>query len=258
MNAMPAIRSFHVTLFALITALATASFADTRAATGAASDNEDIALSLATLLRAARAVISEQQDNINDAEIGDKGLGPEVVIRVAKENFARAVGTSIDAIDPLSRKGRLLAAELQAIRTVMTEAQATINEKGVGLKGFLPAVFARLVAHEFTANSGDRALLKLTAPRNYVRNRANRPDRWENEVIETLFRAPDRAVGRHHVENTTFDDRRAFRLILPEYYTESCLACHGGPAGETDITGGQKEGGVLGELGGAISVVIFN
>ena len=49
----------------------------------------------------------------------------------------------------------------------------------------------------------------------------------------------------------------AFRLILPEYYKESCLACHGEPKGERDITGGKKEGGVLGELGGAISVTIF-
>ena len=30
-----------------------------------------------------------------------------------------------------------------------------------------------------------------------------------------------------------------------------------GPKGERDITGGKKEGGQLGELGGAISVLIF-
>ena len=51
--------------------------------------------------------------------------------------------------------------------------------------------------------------------------------------------------------------KQAFRLILPEYYKESCLGCHGGPKGERDITGGKKEGGVLGELGGAISVAIY-
>ena len=51
--------------------------------------------------------------------------------------------------------------------------------------------------------------------------------------------------------------RNAFRLILPEYYKQSCLSCHGGPKGERDITGGKKEGGKLGELGGAISVTLF-
>ena len=52
--------------------------------------------------------------------------------------------------------------------------------------------------------------------------------------------------------------KQAYRLILPEYYKQSCLACHGQPKGAIDITGGKKEGGRLGELGGAISVVIFN
>ena len=37
-----------------------------------------------------------------------------------------------------------------------------------------------------------------------------------------------------------------------------CLNCHGDPKGELDITGGKKEGGQLGELGGAISVVIYD
>ncbi len=47
-------------------------------------------------------------------------------------------------------------------------------------------------------------------------------------------------------------------MMVPEYYKQSCLACHGEPKGKRDITGGRKEGGKLGELGGAISVVIFH
>jgi hypothetical protein len=46
-------------------------------------------------------------------------------------------------------------------------------------------------------------------------------------------------------------------MLLPEYYRESCLSCHGGPMGEMDITGYPKEGGKIGDLGGAISIVIF-
>lgn len=226
-------------------------------ATTTAGD-EEIALSLATLLRSARAVISNKQTHINDPEIGDKGLSPDVVVGIAKENYRKATGTDIDSIDPNSKHGRLIAAELQAITNVMADAQATINEKGVGLKGFLPAVFARLVTQEFAAVAGDQALLKLTAPKSYVRNRVNRPDKWEHDVIESMFKSPDYERGRHYFETTTIDERSAFRLILPEYYKESCLACHGEPAGETDITGGRKEGGRLGELGGAISVIIFD
>lgn len=219
--------------------------------------NEEIALSLSTLLRSARAVISDKQKHINNPDIGDKGLTADVVVGIAKDNYNKATGTDIDSIDPASLHGQLIDAELQAVRDVMDEAQDTINEQGVGLKGFLPAIFARLVTQDFGAAVGDKATIKLTAPKNYVRNRANRPDKWEHKVIEKMFRSPDYPNGQHFAEATNVKGKQAYRLILPEYYKESCLACHGGPKGERDITGGKKEGGTLGELGGAISVVIF-
>ena len=219
--------------------------------------DEEIALSLSTLLRSARAVISNKQKHINNADIGDKGLSADVVVGIAKENYKKATGTDIDSIDPGTLHGQLVAAELQAVRDVMDEAQSTINEEGVGLKGFLPAIFARLVTENFRAGTGGKATIKLTAPKNYVRNRANRPDKWEHNVIESMFRSPDHPNGQHFAEASEVKGKAAYRLILPEYYKESCLACHGDPKGERDITGGKKEGGTLGELGGAISVVIF-
>ena len=39
-------------------------------------------------------------------------------------------------------------------------------------------------------------------------------------------------------------------MLVPEYYSTGCLACHGGPAGEIDVTGHAKEGGQLDDLGG--------
>ena len=115
--------------------------------------DEEIALSLATLLRSARAVISDKQTHINNPEIGDKGLSPAVVVGIAKENYQKATGRDLDGIDPTSGHGQLIAAELQAITNVMAAAQDTINEQGVGLKGFLPAVFARLVTQKFKASA---------------------------------------------------------------------------------------------------------
>ena len=238
-------------------ALALALFIGTSNVTWTKESDEEIAVSLATFLRSARAVISDKQKHINNPEIGDKGLSADVVVGIAKDNYKKATQTDIDSIDPASLHGQLIAAELQAVRDVMDEAQSTINEQGVGLKGFLPAVFARLVTENFRDAVGDKATIKLTAPKDYVRNRANRPDKWEQNVIETMFRAPDHPIGQHFVETADVKGKQAFRLILPEYYKESCLACHGEPAGERDITGGKKEGGTLGELGGAISVVIF-
>ncbi|MCZ6466616.1 MAG: DUF3365 domain-containing protein [Alphaproteobacteria bacterium] len=242
---------------ALLVVLGCASFAGLGGTAHAAVSNEDVALSLATLLRSARAVISKNQKLINDETKGDKGLTSAVVLAKAKENYKKVTGVDIDSIDSTSLQGELLKAEMDAIVEVMDEAQPRINEKGVGLKGFLPAIFARLVTQSFRAKKGDVADIKLTAPKNYVRNRANRPDKWENKVIEEQFKAPDHKKGQHVAAMADKKGKPAFRLILPEYYKQSCLACHGEPKGERDITGGKKEGGQLGELGGAISVTIF-
>ena len=71
--------------------------------------------------------------------------------------------------------------------------------------------------HELLVNESSQGELEpclQSAPKKYARNRVNRPDKWEHNVIEN------------------------------------------GPKGSRDITGGKKEGGRLGELGGAINVGI--
>ncbi len=90
-----------------------------------------------------------------------------------------------------------------------------------------------------------------------MRNRANAPDAWEAKVIETMFKQSGWPKGKVFTETRMHKGKRAFRLILPEYYKPSCLGCHGNSKGARDITGGKKEGGKLGELGGAISVAIY-
>ena len=241
-----------------ISALSLSIFAGAGSLTRAAPNNEEIAVSMATFLRSARAVISKNQALINDASKGDKGLSAEVVLANAKENYKKTTGINIDSIaDPSTLLGELLQAEMESVTEVMDEAQAQINEAGTGFKGFLPAIFARLVTERFHDKKGDIADIRLTAPKKYVRNRANRPDKWENGIIENQFKSDSHPKGQHVSAMAEKKGKMAFRLILPEYYKESCLSCHGSPKGERDITGGKKEGGVLGELGGAISVVIY-
>ncbi|MCI0541386.1 MAG: DUF3365 domain-containing protein [Verrucomicrobiales bacterium] len=140
----------------------------------------------------------------------------------------------------------------------MTEAQPLINEKGKGFKGFLPAVFARQVGERTSEKLSSKVSIKLTAPKDFLRNRANRPDDWETNVMETKFRSASWEKGKSFAESGAHKGKKGYRLALPEYYGESCLSCHGGPKGERDITGGLKEGGQLNELGGAISVVVYD
>jgi hypothetical protein len=104
---------------------------------------------------------------------------------------------------------------------------------------------------------GNEALVRVTAPEVLVRNRKSLPDPWEARVIEEVFSDPQRPKGGMYTEVTKVNGRPAFRMLLPEYYTESCLSCHGEPKGEIDITGYPKEGGKAGDLGGAISIVLF-
>ena len=217
----------------------------------------ETALSLANLLRAGRTVISINQDLINDPHLADKGLDGNTVVRRAVEIYRENTGVDPLSIDETSRQGRLLRAQMEAIRQVLKENQKTINRKGIGFKGFVPAVFGRLVNERFGAIMGEEAEVKVTAPLQLVRNRKSRPDIWEAEQMKTKLMKPDWPDAELISAVTTDRGREAFRVLVPEYYGAGCLACHGGPKGEIDVTGYPKEGGKLGELGGVISITLF-
>lgn len=214
----------------------------------------DSSKEITTLYRAARKVVSANQGLINEQRSG-KSFTADYVIAEAKKNFKEASGKELDLDnDPMKAKAEMLA----AVADVMNSAQDLINDPEVGFKGFLPAIFARQVATAFGVRMEGKMKIKLTAPKKYVRNRANRPDKWEAKVIDGMFAKADYEKGKPFFENAKVKGKDSFRYILPEYYGKSCLGCHGEPKGELDITGGKKEGGKLGELGGAISLIIYN
>jgi archaellum component FlaG (FlaF/FlaG flagellin family) len=223
----------------------------------AADDDATIATSLADMLRAARQVISSNQARINDPNLGDKGLSGHVVLEQAIQIYKKNTGTDPGTIDPNSRHGRLLRAQMDSIVEATDANQATINAKGVGFKAFIPAVFARLVNEAFDNRAKTEAHVKVTAPEQLVRNRKARPDGWESDVIRTKLLQPDWPRGQSFSTETQTSSRQAFRMMMPEYYAASCLSCHGSPKGETDITGYPKEGGKEGDLGAIISVTLF-
>ena len=216
-----------------------------------------VAARLAEFLRSARTVISQHQDLINDPAKNDKGLTGERVLAEATAIYQKQTGENPAAVDPGSMEGKLLRAQSEAIMDVMAENQGTINKPNVGFKGFIPAIFARLVDEKFQEKAGGQALIKVTAPEDLVRNRKARPDDWEKAVLIDKFAKPDWPKGQAFSEAASVGGRPAFRLIVPEYYKTSCLSCHGVPKGEMDITGYPKEGGKEGDLGAAISVTLF-
>lgn len=225
-----------------------------------ASEAEDTrtALSLAKLLQAARSVISANQALINDPDIGDKGLTGDVVLAAAIEVYKKTTDVDPMSIDPASREGRLLRAGMEAIKEVTDENQSFINREGIGFKAFIPAVFGRLVTERLQAKIGEEAEVKITAPPHLVRNRKARPDAWEERVIETKLLSPGWPRGQIFTEAFPSKGRDAFRVAVPEYYAASCLSCHGEKKGEIDITGYPKEGAREGDLGGVISITLFD
>jgi hypothetical protein len=225
----------------------------------AASDDEDkvIADSLAAMLQAGRTVISRNQERINNPGIGDKGLDGKTVLDQTVKIYQDATKSDPLKVDPSSRHGRLLRAQMDAIVEVMDSNQKTINQPGVGFKAFIPATFGRLVTESFGKRAANDAEMKITAPIELVRNRKSRPDEWEAEVIRDKLSAANWPKGQLVAAVVSGHGRPAFRVAVPEYYAASCLSCHGGPKGEIDVTGYPKEGAKEGDLGGVISITLY-
>jgi hypothetical protein len=223
----------------------------------AADDDEEIALNLANMLRSARAVIAANQDLINTPGGGDKGLTGEVVLEETIARFQADNDLDPRTVDPDTRMGRLFQAQMAAIKEVVDEEQGTINRPGIGFKGFVPAVFGRLVNERFKEKVGDEAQIKVTAPAELVRNRGARPDPWETTHIQDELLDPTWPRGQVFSAVTEQNGREAFRILVPEYYSAGCLTCHGEPKGSIDVTGYPMEGGKLDDLGGVISITLF-
>lgn len=221
-----------------------------------ADDDRAIAGDLAAMLRAGRTVVSNNQARINDPELGDKGLDGKTVLAQALAIYKDAAGNDPLAAPAGSRRDRLQHALMDAIVEVMDANQSGINAKGVGFKGFIPAVFGRLTTEAFGRRAGGEAEMKITAPVDFVRNRKSLPDLWESRVIKEKFLATDWPKGQAYAEDTSAGGRQVFRMAVPEYYAASCLSCHGSPKGSSDITGYPREGGHVGDLGGVISMIL--
>ena len=203
----------------------------------------DSGKSFAVFFHSARVVISRNQDLINDAGKGDKGLTGDKVISQAKEIYTELTGGSLVA-------GEAQTVLLAAIREVMAEAQAMINSEGTGFKGFVPATFGRQVADKVAAS----AAIEIRQTNKKVRNRRNRADEWEKAVFAVIPKSAEGGPPKVFRESYAERGKVIHRFLIAEYYESSCLACHGGAKGDRDITGSKMEGRAAGEFGGAISI----
>ena len=158
--------------------------------------------------------------------------------------------------DQTTREARLLKWQMEAIVEAVDSHQATINVRGTGFKAFIPAAFTRLVNEAFARRAGTEAHVKQTAPRPLIRNRKALPDAAESAAIAEHFLSPAWPKGQALAIDGATGPRPSFRSLFPEYYSESCMSCHGLPKGSIDITGYPREGAKAGDLGGVLSITI--
>ena len=214
---------------------------------------------IAKLLVSCRAIIAQNQDLFNDPEKGDKGFTGDVYISKIRAHFKDATGIEVSesdasSTDPVKKALGLL---LVSAKAIIDESQTVLNIRGSGFKNVIPAIVGRRISHKYIyskALSGGGYYLKQTSIE--YRNPANRPDAFESKIFNR-FKEPGHPKGKGIGESITYTDGfKVYRYMLPIYIEPACLQCHGEPKGEKDITGRVKEGYRLGELRGAISVMV--
>lgn len=203
----------------------------------------DNAKDLTTLLRAGRAV------TVNKTLIGNPSkYKVDSFVKRTKKYYKNFSGNKLD------ESNVMLGKLMESMKQVIIKAKAgDYKDKwptGSYANKFLPARFARESALAFNKASGGKATIKLTTSNELLVNTDNKADSWETSAIEGKFKSSGWEKGKAYSEKTA----EGFRLILPEYYISGCMSCHGGNTGK-ELHPGNIEG-VVGELGGAISVVL--
>lgn len=148
-------------------------------------------------------------------------------------------------------KAEVLAAEMRAAWDFVDMNQNVINRAEDGTfrtKHLVCVVAAKSISMLFTTETDYSIRFTNETPRQL----ANSPDSFEQEALDA-FNADPNLKAYYRVEKNAAGES-VFRYSEPLYVTESCLECHGTPVGELDQYGYPKEGMVVGEVGGAMSI----
>lgn len=147
-------------------------------------------------------------------------------------------------------EARLLTQQMNSAWAYVDSVQDRINYNSDGrydFKGIYCSVAGKSIALRFTQETD--CVIRYT--REDPRTGSDEPDAFEAEALASFERG-----AKEHYDVVDYAGRPAFRYASALFYTYGCLSCHGEPAGEVDQTGFPKEGKALGDLAGAVSLVI--
>lgn len=159
--------------------------------------------------------------------------------------------TQRQAEEEMREKASVIAQQLIATRSFIAIKQDAINSDSSGkfeFKHLNPAAVGKGIGDIFNQKSG----YKFKQTRFQVRHTENAPDNFEIQMMKEL--ASNRGLAEIYGYDT-MEGAKVFRYLVPLYYDDSCVPCHGKPYGIKDISGHMKEGHSSGEFAGAISIV---
>lgn len=152
----------------------------------------------------------------------------------------------------LIQQARALVANMESVWEFMNKNQDKINYDSQGnfeFKGLQCSIAGRSVGAFFSRDTDYKVRYVSDTPR----NRADEPDDFEQSAINA-FRSDPTLTEFYSYDEV--NGKRVFRYMEPMILDESCLSCHGEPAGEIDLSGYPREGFTKGHIYGAISMDI--
>lgn len=149
-------------------------------------------------------------------------------------------------------QSRMLVSEMDAVWDFVSINQYAINHTSQGdydFKSLHCAIAGKAVAVLFSRDTDYSIRFTNLEPRNIF----NAPDEYERAALEGFY-ADD--ASSEHYGFAQLDDKQVFRYVRTMVYGQECMECHGSPKGEVDPTGYPKEGAEVGDIAGAVSVVM--
>lgn len=154
------------------------------------------------------------------------------------------------AEDEMLEKSRILTEELDAVWEFMDINQDRIDTDADGsynFKGLYCAIAGKSIAKILERESD--YIVRYTSPT--PRKSAFGVDEYEANAVSAFENGDS-----EYYSMSEYNGMQVFRYVKPIYIEESCLDCHGSPAGEIDVTGYVKEGMEVGDLVGVTSIIM--
>ncbi len=152
----------------------------------------------------------------------------------------------------MREKAYMLSQQLDAVWEFMAINQDLINHDADGNYDF-KGLHCSLVGKSIGKLFGMKTDYVIRYTNFSPRNKADEPDKFELEALNTFLNDKD---ATEYFDIIEYEGKESFRYMAPMKIDNTCLECHGGPVGELDILGYPKEGWKIGDLGGAVSIVM--